>query len=217
MPRWIRYTIFVLIFSLHCSEGKHKMHLALWGCINFYIRNKSSKNLHPTSVFGSEFGYKLALAMRIVIAMILKSESISKSSVQKEKRKRMWQFCEGGIKYICHPQGKFVTKMKCNILWIFCLKKKLLVGNIMNLISAHWQSSYAVYLSFFCSKLGKIKWLGNFVKRSPHKRVAASGVVSFRQSFGFLRESRDTSDLLLTSFSRVSGLFHRWQNMRGSN
>ena len=64
------------------------MHLVLGGCINFYIRNKSSKNLHPTSVFGSEFGYKLALAMRIVIAMILKSESISKSSVQKEKKKK---------------------------------------------------------------------------------------------------------------------------------
>ena len=153
MSRWIRYTIFALIFSLHCSEGKHKMHLVLGG-------------------------------------------------------KRMWQFCEGRIKYICHPQGKFVTKMKCNILWMFCLKKKLLVGNIMNLISAHWQYPYAVYLSFFCSKLGKIKWLGNFVKRSPHKRVAASGVVSFGQSFGILRESRDTSDLLHTSFSRVSGLFH---------
>ena len=87
MPRWIRYTIFALLFSLHCSEGKHKMHLVLGGCINFYIRNKSSKNLHPTTDFGSEFGYKLALAMGIVIAMILKSESISNRRTQYKRKK----------------------------------------------------------------------------------------------------------------------------------
>ena len=87
MPRWIRYTIFDLLFSLHCSEGKHKMHLVLRGCINFYIRNKSSKNLHPTTDFGSEFGYKLALAMGIVIAMILKSESISNRRAQYKRKK----------------------------------------------------------------------------------------------------------------------------------
>ena len=87
VPRWIRYTIFALLFYLHCSEGKHKMHLVLRGCINFYIRNKSSKNLHPTTDFGSEFGYKLALAMGIVIAMILKSESISNRRAQYKRKK----------------------------------------------------------------------------------------------------------------------------------
>ena len=88
MPRWIRYTIFAVLFSLHCSEGKHKMHLVLGGCKNFYIRNKSSKNLHPATDFGSEFGYKLALAMGIVIAMILKSESISNRRAQYKRKKK---------------------------------------------------------------------------------------------------------------------------------
>ena len=160
--------------------------------------------------------------MGIVIAMILKSESISNKRAQyKRKKEKKVGILRGRDKIYLSSSTRWICYEDEMLYFVDILfEEKLLVGNIMNLISAHWQFSYAVYLSFFCSKLGKIKWLGNFVKRSPHKRVAASGVVSFGQSFGFLRESRDTSDLLLTSFSRVSGLFHWWQNMRllkGSN
>ena len=40
----------------------------------------------------------------------------------------------------------------------------------IDLSSSHWQFCYAAYLTFFCSKLGKIKWLRNFLKRNLHKR-----------------------------------------------
>ena len=62
------------------------MHLVLGGCINFYIRNKSSKNLHPTTDIGSEFGYKLALAIGIMIAM--KAYQTDEHSTKGKKEKK---------------------------------------------------------------------------------------------------------------------------------